>query len=285
MHVWRDLASTSGWMYLYSVGYAIYSSTDRILINAGFGAEQVPTYVVNSKLCELALQLIASASFLSLPKINRWIASSNPTDRQTVIAELRRLGIFQSLLGVITASIYLLVNNLFVRLWLGESFVAPPVLQFAFALNLAITAGSDAATQTAGLCGADGLRKAGKTFGATAMLNFGLSYVAMKYESIPGIAFATVLAQTISGLVLAGVTARHLQIGIADWVVRGCVLPLVSVTIVFGIQSALFPLGAWWTALGCLLIGLVVLASARMLGVNRALLMHEWRSASATLKT
>lgn len=282
--VWRDLASTSGWMYLYSIGSAIYVSTDRILINAGFGAALVPTFLVNAKLCELVVQVVSSGAAVSLPKIIRWISSPEESDRHRVITELRRLGIFQTALGTGAALVYLVLNNVFVTVWLGEKFVAPPIWQFAFALNLAITAGTDAATQTAGMCGADGLRKAGLSIGAGALINLGLSYLAMRLGSIAGIAFATVIAQAGSGLFLTWITTQHLQIRFFDWAMRSCVFPVLAVTVMFGIHQSLAPtgLGGMALALGAALI--IAIVFGRVIGLNRDLVNHEIQSAFAILK-
>lgn len=282
--VWRDLASTSVWMYLYSVGSAIYASTDRILINAGFGAAIVPTYLINAKLCELAVQLVSSGAAVSLPKIIRWISSPDDNDRQRVIQELRRLGIFQTALGTGAALVYLVLNNAFVSVWLGKEFVAPPLWQFAFALNLAITAGTDAATQTAGMCGRDGLRMAGLNFGVTALINLGLSYLAMRLGSIAGIAFATVIAQAASGLFLAWITTRHLNIRFSDWAMRGCVLPALAVTVMFGIHQVLAPSGLGGIALGLAAALIIAAVFSRAVGLSRDLVSHEIQSAFAILK-
>lgn len=282
--VWRGLTSTSVWMYLYSVGSAIYASTDRILINAGFGAAIVPMYLVNAKLCELAVQLVSSGAAVSLPKIIRWISSPDDGDRQRVIVELRRLGIFQTAIGTSAALVYLVLNTAFVSVWLGKEFVAPPIWQFAFALNLAITAGTDAATQTAGMCGQDGLRRAGLTFGAGALVNLGLSYLAMRLGSIAGIAFATVIAQAGSGLLLTWLTTHHLQIRFSDWAMRSCVLPVIAVTVMFGIHQFLTPIGPGGMALALAAVVIIAIVFCRVIGLNRDLVNHEIQSTFAILK-
>ena len=84
--VWRQLVRASGWVYLCGLGSFVYTTTDRLLINAGFGPAIVPKYLLNNKLPDLAWTLIVTASFVSIPKITQWIASPDPADRVRVIA-------------------------------------------------------------------------------------------------------------------------------------------------------------------------------------------------------
>lgn len=283
--VWRDLATTSGWLYLYGLGNAVYWTTDRLLINAGFGAGAVPAYLFNLKLCELALQLIVSAGSVGLPKITRWISSPQNEDRERAITEIRRLGAFQAMLGAFAATIYLLINDWFVMIWVGDGFSVPRLWQLAFAMNLIVTAGSAAATQTAGLCGARWLRIASLSVGATALLNLGLSFMAMRLGEIAGIAFATVLAQVVLGICMTYVTSHHLGVPFISWAAKTCLLPVVVITAIYGVQATASQWGPYGLVLSLAGIGIVLLGYAKLIGVNRSLFAHEWRIFSAMLKS
>ncbi len=273
--LWRELVGASGWIYLYSLGNLIFTATDALLINKGFGPAAVTPYQFNYRLVELAVQVIGSASFIGQSKINLWIHSPDPELRERARAAVQRLCMFQSLLGTFAALGYLAVDSQFIRLWVGAEHQVPMILQWAFAFNLAVTMSGDSGIQVAGLCGANGLRTAGIAIGATALLNLALSYVALRCGSIAGIAWATVLAQSILSIVLARYLCRHLQLPLWRWCLRSFVLPVVFVAAIAAVQ---WKVGSTtWSGAGVLLVVAAVLAvlHAWLGGVNRDFIRHE----------
>jgi O-antigen/teichoic acid export membrane protein len=275
--VWRELAIASGWVYLCSLGSFVYTTTDRLLINAGFGPELVPKYVLNNKLPDLAYTLIVTASFVSLPKITQWVASPDPADRIRVVAETQRLNLFQILLGCMAALGYLAINDAFIRVWLGPGYLAPAVWQLAFALNLAVSACGDAGIQLPGRFGMDGIRKMGIAVGGTGLLNLVLSFISMKLGYVAGIAFATVLAQSVLSLVLAWQTCRRLELSFVAWAMKSWLVPIAVVSASFALRSVLVPHS--WLNIGVLLTAYAALLFLITLGlgVNSQLLVQEWR--------
>jgi hypothetical protein len=139
----------------------------------GFGAKIVPTYYYNYKVSELLLSLIVAATFSAMPKIARWLASSNQTERTHGIQEILRLHRVEVVLTCGCALGYLALNEDFVRLWLGRNIHGPIQWQFAFALSLVITGCADAAVQTAPRCSQRGLRISGIAVAVTALINVG----------------------------------------------------------------------------------------------------------------
>lgn len=271
----RELISTSGWVYLYTIGGLIFSATDRLLINAGIGAEAVPSYAFNYKPCELALQVVAAACIATQAKITQWIANPAEETQQRVRREVQRLCMVQALFGVVFAFGYLALDNLFISLWVGDAYRAPQALQWAFALTLAITAGGDAGIQTSALCGQNGMRTAGLSVGGTGLLNLLLSFVAMRFHSVIGIAYATVLAQTILSLFLSWYTCRHLQLSFFQWSKRSWLLPVSAVAIAALMQNYIG--SKTWPRVGLLLAIFAILAVfyAKLLGFNREFLRVE----------
>jgi O-antigen/teichoic acid export membrane protein len=165
----------------------------------------------NSKLCELAYFVVNSACVASLPKITQWLASPEAAIRGRALREAERLNKFQTLLGCSAALVYLAVNDWFIGLWLGRSLHAPLPWQAAFAANLAVTSGGLAGFELAARCCDGGIRVGGITVSATALLNLGLSLVAMKLGSILGIALATVVTQSVLTLGLGWYACRHMK--------------------------------------------------------------------------
>jgi O-antigen/teichoic acid export membrane protein len=268
-----SLFSLTGWAFLCTMGNMVYVTTDRLLINAGFGPGNVTTYQLNYKLCELAVPTLAMFSFLLMPKLTQLIASPEPSDRARATSNFLKLNQIQTFLGCTAALGYLLINDLFIRIWIGGEQQAPLLWQFAFACNLAVTASGDAAIQVAGRCGSHGVRAAGVAIGGTALLNLVLSYISMSYGSIAGIALATVLAQTILVYVLGKFSLGYLQIPRGPFLIKSLAFPLAIVT-AFYVARLYFSISSstlWIIYLATLFI------VARALGINPGLLKEEAR--------
>jgi O-antigen/teichoic acid export membrane protein len=215
---WRELLALAGksfWVYLYCLSAGIYLAISRLLINAGFGPDQVPVYQYNNRLCELALFVIISASLASMPKITQWLASPDSSFRERALREAQRLNTFQTFIGCSAAVGYLVINELFIRYWLGKNLHAPVWWQAAFAANLAVTAAGYVGFDLAARCCENGIRVGGMGVALSALLNLGLSLLAMKFHKITGIAFAMVISQSLLTLGLGYYSCR--QTGISWW--------------------------------------------------------------------
>jgi hypothetical protein len=271
----RTLLGSSFWVYLCSLGNAIYVSTDGQLIKAGSGRGIFPVgtltdYTNNYKLCELVVFVVLTASFVSLPKITSLLASKNPEDREKVRKEMRRLNQFQTLLGCGAALAYLGGNDIFMKLWWGfrgtsDSVHVEPaalILQVAFALNVAVTTSGDTAIQMCTRTGVKGLKAVGIAIALTGLLNLGLSIYAMETGRLWGIAMATVSAQAILSMFASSYICREMKLAWLPWLLRGCIVPIAAISLagwirmvcppdsllhgteLFGSYAVLFVLGA-----------------------------------------
>ncbi|HEV8491022.1 MAG TPA: hypothetical protein VGR76_02075, partial [Candidatus Angelobacter sp.] len=283
---WKTLAGASWWMYLVSLGTAVYLTTDRLVIGAGINFQQIPRYNANYKVVELCVTLIVTAAFVGFPKITQWIASPHEADRRRLLTELNRLSVFEIVLGCGAVLGYLAFNNVFVELWLGKAYQAPLPLQFAFACNLAVTVGGNAGIQLSLRAGDKGLKYGGLAVAGTGLLNLTLSILAVKLVSIYGLTFAlagvagaTVVAQSISSLFLGTVTCRYLGLSGIRWAARCWLLP-IGFTLVAAILKELFPhdsikhLAVLSACYGALFLMVCWLA-----GMNRELLRMEFAQA------
>src|ERR1043166_8896809 len=145
------LGERSFWVYLCSLGNVIYTSTDRLIINAGFGSAQVPRYQFNYRLCELALFAVVAAGFVSMPKITQWLGSPRSEQPGPAGTAIPRPARFPTALGCVAAFLYLAVNDWFMTVWFpGRDMRGPLLWQIAFACNLAITAGGGASVHLPG---------------------------------------------------------------------------------------------------------------------------------------
>ncbi len=273
--LWREALQTSLWMSLFSLGSLIYATTDALLVNAGFGAAAVPAYGFNRKPIEIGLQVILSASAVSIGKLNTWLADLDSESQDRAKAAVQRLAVFQSLAGLLLALTYLAMDNLFIKLWVGPLFQEPLALQWAFALTLAITAAGDAAFETCALLGATGLRVTGLTLALTALLNLGLGFLSMRVGWLCGIAYATVLSQTLMSVTLAFFLCRRLGFSTRRWLVNSWLLPFLAVCLLGALELAVgseSARGIAWLAL----FGAAILAVyARLLGFNGNMVGEE----------
>jgi O-antigen/teichoic acid export membrane protein len=272
---WRSLLSSSGWVYLCSLGSILYMTTGRMVINAGFGPEIIPAYQYNYKLCELAVVLGSTASFVGMPRITQWLASANTAERARAVSEVQRLNQFQVVLGCAASLAYLAINDFFITVWLGPNYRVPFAWQTAFAVTLAVTTAGDAGVQVSGRCGARGLRAAGIAIGGAGILNLFLAIVSAKLGSITGIAWSAALSQSALGIVLGCYTSRYLGIPGRVWVAKSWLLPL-------GVVSAAGLLKHWLPGqsfahisllMGC--YALLLLGACAFVGVTREMLRAE----------
>jgi O-antigen/teichoic acid export membrane protein len=283
---WKILAGASGWVYLISVGATIYFTTDRLVIGAVIGTGMIPTYQANYKVCELCVTLIVTASFVSLPKITQWIASPQEADRQRLLVQLKRLSVFEVVLGCGSALGYLAFNNLFIRVWLDKAHQASLIWQFAFACNLAVTVSGNTGIQLSMRAGENGLKLAGLAVAGTGLLNLALSILSVKMISgeeygIGGVAAATVVAQSISSICLGIVTCRYLKMPAFKWTVRCWLLPL-GFTLIAATFKVYFPHDSL-RDLGVIAAVYLVLflVLCRLAGMNLQLLRSELTEARA----
>jgi len=274
---WKSLAGASWWTYLMTLGNAIYVTTDRLVIGAGFvnGNDIIPSYVANYKVCELGVTLILTASFVALPKITQWISSPQESDRRRLLTELDRLSTFEIIAACVVTLGYLAFNNLFVRIWMGKGFNMPLILQFAFACNLAVTCGGNAGLQMSSRAGNNGLKFCGLALGGTALINVALSILSVKHGWLPGVAIATVIAQSISTVFLGVILCRYLGLSVWRWTARCWLLPVLFTATAAGLkllfkENSLLDLGV---LSACYLV--LFLVVCRLAGMNLELLRTE----------
>lgn len=271
-----SLLEKSFWVYLYCLGSGIYVTIGWLLINAGFGAKQVSLYVINTKLCELAMFVITSAAWVSTPKITQWLASPEAADRARAAQAAERLNRFQAFLGCAAALVYLGVNDVFMTLWLGPDYRVPLSWQAAFAANMAVTAAGYAGFDLVVRCSDHGIRVGGIIVTLSSLINLVLSFSAMRLGSILGIAWASVISQSVVVLVSGAYSYRHVGLSWTRLALRSWALAMGVVGLGYALRCVL-PLGSGWnwvwlTAIGLAALGLVAAA----LGIRVADLRQEW---------
>lgn len=236
-----SLATSSIWVTFSTLGSLVYVTTDRIVINAFFGPEPVPAYRFNNRLCELAMALLGTASFVALPAIIKRLLSDRAEERTQGLEGFHRLQVMQAVAGCGIAQGYLLVNDGFIKLWLGADFQVPLSWQAGFAAVVANAIAGDAGLQILARLTPQEVRVSGLVVFLTAALNFILSVAAAKMGSVLGIVAATFVAQSASSVLLNSRTCRRLQLPYSRAFARTWLAPLA----VSGIAAAI----RWWVPL------------------------------------
>jgi O-antigen/teichoic acid export membrane protein len=279
-----DIIGKSFWVYLYCIGGSIFTLTDRLIINAAFGAEQVPPFQLNMKLAELALFVIGTASIVSTPKIAVWVASPDAETRQRGAAETLRLSRFQTFLGCAAVLVYLVINDPFMHWWLGPEFHVPLAWQAAFAGNLGVMAVGYAGYYLAPRCGTHGLRFGALAVAAGVLTKVALSCLAIVYQSIFIIAWSTVVAQSL--IVLVSAWHVHRTIGTSWWKLAGVgwLLSLGLIAFATFWKASLWDRGVSGKAGFAVAAILLMWLTAKIIGLSATDLKAEVATARAMLR-
>lgn len=274
--LWKVLGAQSVWVYFWCLGTSVYTFVDRLLINAGFGPDKVPYYHLNYKACELAVFVVSMASFASMPKISRWLISTEEGDRSKGIVEAGRLSNIEVFAGCFAALAYLAFNSSFMDWWLGPGNAATWQLQAAFAANLAVTLSGNTCIQIFARKSDRGGKIAGIAVVITAVLNLVLSFMAMELGSMVGIAVATVIAQSLFVLYLTWHCCSELKLNFTHWMLRTWGLPMVVVAlgvVIHYYQSGGSPSRiSFYVLLNIVLLGIV----AKFTHINAAFIKREY---------
>lgn len=223
----RILLHSSFWAYLFSISSCIYIATDRLMVNAGFGASQLTPYLLNYKLCDIALALIINIGFVVMPNVIAGILSPEPDRKKEGIEKAEKVRRVQTFLGCAASIFYLVVNDVFVRWWFGANAAVSLDLQLAFAFTLLLTAASESAIQLWGRLNEAGLQKAAIAAIVSAIINLELSYVAMSIGWIAGIAWATWIARGIFALLAIRAVCGEFQISPRGWLGNVFLVPSI----------------------------------------------------------
>ena len=280
----RALLTQSFWVYLAALGSLVFMATDRLLVQAGFGAALVSAYHFNWKIPELAIAGLGALSYASLPRIALRFMTSDPNERSLGLNQAHRLRRVQTVAACSVASAYLCFNDLFIRLWQGAQFQMPLLLQTAFAMTLAITIAGDAGIQIFCRVAPNGPKIGGLLVGLTSLLNFALSYLAMRSGLLVGIAFATVLAQSILSLYLSIRTTRCIGVNWFRWMSATWLLPLSLVAAVGALRAGIAPNDPRAVGLLTLIWLAMTVSVAWIVGIRRELIVDEWSRLRASFR-
>jgi len=273
---WR-LISQSFWVYLWTFGFLVYTTTDRLVINRFFGPEQTSRYYLNYKPCELAVFTLAGLTFFSLNKIIQWYWSPDLPEQRRAVNETLRLQNVSIFLASLVSLAYLAFNDIFIYLWLGPGNGVALALQAVFAANLAVTISGDTGTKIAGQISQRGTVFAGLMVATTGLINLLLSLLAAKAGLILGIAAATLVAQAFFGITTGCFTASHLGVSKIAWVIKTTALPTILLGVAFLVRSYLIPVTWFDGLLLSLAFFALLLGVAFLLRIDRGIFIEEWR--------
>ena len=232
-HTARELGQMSFWFYLFGLFTVIYSATDRLIINAWFGAAAVSVFHLNNRLPELALSVVSTVAFVGVPRMTTLLLSPEPAAVERGRAFTGQLAQAQSFLAMAAVLFFLLCNDFFVRWVFGPDSLGPLGLQFAFGAAVLLVANGDIYLQLAVKLSESGLRLTALTLLGTGLLNLVLSIWCAKYlHWMEGVAWSTFAAQFLMFFVLTDHVRRRIAFrGTASIFLRSLIVPLAAYAI------------------------------------------------------
>jgi hypothetical protein len=112
----------------------------------------------------------------------------------------------------------------------------------------------------------------------TALLNLALSFVALKLQWLPGIAWATVVAQLVLGVAVFRFIGRQLEFSAKRRFVRGCAVPLICIAVVAWARFGWNPGDIPGRIALLALFGAAIAALAVVNGITPRFLAQEFRN-------
>jgi len=281
----KALLQSSFWAYLLSISYYIYITTDRLMVNAGFGASEVTPYLLNFKLSDLALTIIMGIGYVSLPKVAVRILSPDSGEKREGCASAEKLRKIQIFLGCAAGIFYLTVNDAFIRWWFGTDTAVSLNLQMAFAFTLVVIVSTDVTIQLWIRLSEASLQKAAIAAIVCALINLGLSYVAMSVGWIAGVAWATWVARAIFGLLAMRVVCPAFQLSSGNWLKDVFLIPMSGLLISFFLIKWISPhtMTQWLVLIGSDLV--ILLLIFFLCGLRPSLFREEVGAFRSLLKS
>jgi O-antigen/teichoic acid export membrane protein len=233
----RDLLSFSAYAYLSKLASTLHQHGDKLIVGALGGPVAVTLYTVPITLAGRVLGMTGRLSSVIFPHASALSATSRIDElRPTYLGAIRHI----SYLNFVVCAVMVLAGDEFLRLWVGESFVAegyPVLVLMAFALL------ADSLTNIPSLVN-DALghpRISGAFAVARGISGLAFIYFGMSIVGIVGAAAANLFAAVLLGAVfLIYVHGRTVPISLAETVHDGG-QPLLA-----GLAILIFLLACKW---------------------------------------
>ena len=263
--------------FLGSLGYLLYYATDSIIISnlKELGPDKIFPYSIGQRWDPFIRQILLSfLSALQPTMIGLFAAKHHMTLKRVLFRATR----YAMLVGLLPCLIFFAFSNPFIRLWVGDAFVADsaPVMRcllISVALSLPTIAGYEM------LLAAAKIKQAVVATIAGGIINMILSIVLVKYAGLGllGVAFGTMLTLSIKNSVyMPWLISRKLGVNLVEYIRATylrpflCILPSIFAALFF----QLWPEPATWTLL---LIQMAVCTSIYSCMVWAVGLSHEDR--------
>lgn len=187
--IFKDVTSA----FLYKISNVLITGTDNTLISVLVSTEMVG-YYSNYQIVIAKIGAIVSTFFSSLiASLGNLIAKEHSEKRYEVFRIMQSLGF---VLSTVFASCIFLLEDDFIRVWLGQEYTLDTATLFAITLHFYLAISLMPITtfrEAAGL-----FRKTKFVMLWTAILNIGLSVALGKLMGLSGILFATSLAKLLT---------------------------------------------------------------------------------------
>lgn len=131
----RDLLMNGIWFTIGGVAGILISGLDRIVIAKVVSLEIVASFLITQKLYLLAEKVLGQVFNVTRPFMGQLYGSGSYQRLYTLYKNSKRLSIF---IAVLAAILILLINEFFVRFWVGSSLYAGNEVSFFIAVNFIV---------------------------------------------------------------------------------------------------------------------------------------------------
>lgn len=277
----RELFSWSWQLFLNNIAVVIIYQTDNLVIAGGAGLAAVTIYTLTSRLPLYALHLIFAIIDSCLPAAVELCEQDN---RERLRVVYQRVLQITSAAAFGVATLAWILNDSFLKLWVGEQNNGGSILTVLFGLILITRVLNHAASMV--IIGTGKLRGVVYMSLAEAALNLVLSLLFVKTYGIVGVAVGTVAAAVAtSNWYVIRVVCRELQMSFWSYLSYGPLPALLASVPTAGLGLALirwYPVTGWLRFfVVAILAGAIFLMAYALLGLRS----HERRLIFSRVKT
>ena len=188
-HIFKDVGSA----FLYKIATVLITATDNTLISILISTEMVGYYSNYAMISSKLIAIIGTVFYSLIASLGNLIAKESSEKRYSVFSTMQT---FSAILCTFCATCLLLLEQDFIRIWLGEEYLLSPFTVLAVVLNFyfsLILSPVSSFREAAGL-----FRKTKFIMLWAAFLNIGLSIFLGRRIGVAGILLATSISKILT---------------------------------------------------------------------------------------
>jgi len=221
----RLVSGHSTYVFINNIGQKLTFATDALIISVFLPIASVTYYAIAGNLISYLITLVASTAQVFNPVASHYAVQNDKAGLRTLMLRSARLNLF---IGLPIVGTYILLGDIFVRLWMGEEFVEK-AYEVLMVLGFAQILSFPHHTIASILYGIGQHRTLAFLRMAEGLINLALSILLVKSIGLIGVAIGTAIPHTIIfGIILPVYACRLLGIPWWQYVQKSLVGPLLN---------------------------------------------------------